>query len=394
MKTKEFNEIVDLFCMELEKQKEFNTSIEELIKKIIRYSKHKEYMIMNFERDLELIKDLIYYKYIICNKENTNIFISNQIFLINTILKNKAKEYSKEENRLHNFYQGSDLSNINPIEVCSGYMLKHICSVFDILIEYKDTRKISLSIEIIQEKFNDFINYIILLHAIKKHEININKITDVLYNQNNNINIYVNKNSTGDYNYKKNNSTNIESLEYELKLQNYFLEKKHDYLFKNNEKDLFNDSYINNKNFNDIEIKIKKLYDNVKIPIKSTEGACGYDVYAHNIGLFIAINKQVSYYFGFAVEIPKGYALQFIPRSSICKTGLRLANSVGLIDSDYRGEVYATFDVIDYENENNYKEGDRVGQFVLVKNYKSKFVIVDELSETKRGNGGFGSTGK
>lgn len=138
-------------------------------------------------------------------------------------------------------------------------------------------------------------------------------------------------------------------------------------------------------------IKFKKLTETVKEPIKSTAGACGYDVYANAIK---SNRKTISIYFGFAVEIPEGYALEFIPRSSICKTGLRLANCVGLIDSDYRGEVYATFDIIDYYNENNYKEGDRVGQFKVVKNYKSKFVEVDELSETKRGDGGFGSTGK
>jgi dUTP pyrophosphatase len=142
-----------------------------------------------------------------------------------------------------------------------------------------------------------------------------------------------------------------------------------------------------------IEIKFKKLTDTAKQPIQATEGACGYDVYANRITTN-ADKTQCSIYFGFAVEIPEGYALELIPRSSICKTGLRLANCIGLIDNDYRGEVYATFDIIDIANENNYQIGDRVGQFILIEKIQSKFTEVTKLNETTRGEGGFGSSGK
>lgn len=382
MKTKEFNEIVDLFCIELEKQREFDGSTLNLINKIVNYSNNKEYTLMDFERDLDLIKNLTFVKYMLCEYSvtNINIQLKNQIHLIKTILQNKAKEYSKDENRLHNFYLGSNLSLQSPIDVCFGYMLKHICSVYDILVI-----EVNLpSTDVIQEKFNDLINYIILMHAVKKHEFGVDtdKINSLikkgLYHsaiQNgdikpSNLICYGTGNSTGDFNYKRSISTSIPSLEIQCKSS---------------------DEYI--KDEYEVEIKIKKLFHDAKTPIKSTEGACGYDAYAHHDELDM-INNRISIYFGFAVEIPEGYALEFIPRSSIYKTGYRLANCVGLINSDYRGEVYATFDVINIVNENNYEIGDRVGQFVVVKNYKSKFVEVDELSETKRGDGGFGSTGK
>jgi dUTP pyrophosphatase len=362
MKTKEFNEIVDLFCIELEKQREFDGSKLNLINKIVKYSNNKEYALMDFERDLELIKNLTFVKYMLCEHSVTNIDVQlkNQIHLIKTILQNKAKEYSQDENRLYNFYVGSNLSLQSPIDVCFGYMLKHICSVYDILSQDNLTEKISQPIDVIQEKFNDLINYIILMHAVKKHEFNITNNISAIQSGDlkpGQMICYGTGNSTGDFNYKNSISTSNVNLD------------------------------------NEVEIKIKKLCNNEKIPVKSTEGACGYDVYANMITTNV-YETQCSVYFGFAVEIPKGYALEFIPRSSICKTGFRLTNCVGLIDSDYRGEVYVTFDIIDKANKNNYKIGDRVGQFVVIKDYKSKFVEVDELSDTKRGDGGFGSTGK
>jgi dUTP pyrophosphatase len=399
MKTKEFNEIVDLFCIELEKQREFNDSTLNLINKIVRYSNNKEYALMDFERDLYLIKNLTFVKYMLCEHSVTNIDVQlkNQIHLIKTILQNKAKEYSKDENRLHNFYVGSNLSLQSPIDVCFGYMLKHICSVYDILVQDNLTKKISQPIDVIQEKFNDLINYIILMHAVKKHEFNItnNIIEKELLNsaiQSGDLKpgqmiCYGTGNSTGEFDYKRSTSTSIPSIE----LGNDYIKDTFNGVLKSPDKK--ETHYININLDNEVEIKIKKLCNNEKIPVKSTEGACGYDVYANMITTNVH-ETQCSVYFGFAVEIPKGYALEFIPRSSICKTGFRLTNCVGLIDSDYRGEVYVTFDIIDKANKNNYKIGDRVGQFVVIKDYKSKFVEVDELSDTKRGDGGFGSTGK
>lgn len=171
MNTKNFNEIVDLFCIEIENKREINNSTEDLIKKISDYSNYKQYKTIDFERDLELIKELIYAKYRIIYPilyEDNDECYKRQANVIRTILQGKAKEYSKEDNRLHNFYLGSQLSKIEPTDVCFGYMLKHICSVYDILVEYNKTNKFSQPVDVIQEKFNDFINYIILMYALSK----------------------------------------------------------------------------------------------------------------------------------------------------------------------------------------------------------------------------------
>ena len=94
-----------------------------------------------------------------------------------------------------------------------------------------------------------------------------------------------------------------------------------------------------------------------------------------------------------AVEIPPGYVGLFFPRSSICKTGLSMANSVGVIDSDFRGSISLVF----YKNTQcivPYFPGDRIGQLMIVPIPEVEYVEVEELSETERGAGGYGSTGK
>ena len=97
--------------------------------------------------------------------------------------------------------------------------------------------------------------------------------------------------------------------------------------------------------------------------------------------------------FGFAIEFPKGYVARIYPRSSIYKTGLVLANSSGTVDQCYRGELMAKFySVIPTGQE--YKVGDRCAQLILEKIPEMEFEEVDELSETDRGAGGFGSTGR
>lgn len=137
-------------------------------------------------------------------------------------------------------------------------------------------------------------------------------------------------------------------------------------------------------------IKFKKLTKTAQMPVKSTDGACGHDIFADAMEY---TKTHVIIKTNIAVEIPEGYALFLIPRSSIYKTDLMLANSVGLIDSDYRGNITAIFK----RNEvckNSYKIGERIGQLILIENFNAKFVEVNELSETKRGEGGYGSTGK
>lgn len=139
-----------------------------------------------------------------------------------------------------------------------------------------------------------------------------------------------------------------------------------------------------------LKIKFKKLNQNAVIPKQGTAGAAGFDLTA------VSIEKNetmLKYDTGIAVEIPPGYVGLAFPRSSVCKTGLSLANSVGVIDSDYRGSISFVFYrpavcIVPYW------PGDRIGQLVIVPIPEVEFVEAEELSETERGEGGYGSTGK
>lgn len=141
-----------------------------------------------------------------------------------------------------------------------------------------------------------------------------------------------------------------------------------------------------------LNIKIKKLNKNVQLPKQSTQGAAGMDFYLPQTVIFEPnYSKKVP--LGVAVEIPEGYVMLIIPRSSTWKTPLRMPNSIGVIDSDYRGEVCAllhnaskcTFTA---------EAGERLVQGVITYAPSVQIQEVDELSETSRGVGGFGSTGK
>jgi dUTP pyrophosphatase len=105
----------------------------------------------------------------------------------------------------------------------------------------------------------------------------------------------------------------------------------------------------------------------------------------------------ITYRTGIAVEIPEGYVGLIFPRSSIRKTSLMLSNSVGVIDSGYRGEIIFSFREVDELGDNNYNKkyhvGDRIGQLVIIPYPKIEPIFVTELSKTDRGTNGFGSTG-
>jgi dUTP pyrophosphatase len=116
---------------------------------------------------------------------------------------------------------------------------------------------------------------------------------------------------------------------------------------------------------------------------------------------------QITYGLGIALEIPNGFVGLVFPRSSIRKTGLQLSNSVGVIDSGYRGELQATFNKVfggegmydemkvnQMQPNDYYKIGDRVAQIMIIPFPPIEFEQVTQLSETERGEGGFGSTGK
>ena len=141
-----------------------------------------------------------------------------------------------------------------------------------------------------------------------------------------------------------------------------------------------------------MQVKIKKLHPKAIIPKYSKPGDAGMDL---TITSIISENSlDISYGFGIAVEIPEGFVGLVFPRSSIRNTELMLSNSVGVIDSGYRGELQATFNKLNGLDSIAYNVGDRVCQIVIVPTPVVQVKIVDELSDSERGEGGFGSSGK
>jgi len=140
-----------------------------------------------------------------------------------------------------------------------------------------------------------------------------------------------------------------------------------------------------------MKVKIKKLHPNAVKPKYAKENDAGMDLVATEI--IIETPSQITYGMGLAIEIPDGMVGLIFPRSSIRNTGLTLSNSVGVIDAGYRGELQATFNKNGVKDE-FYKVGDRVCQIIIVPHPIIQIVEVNELSESSRGIGGFGSTGK
>ena len=152
------------------------------------------------------------------------------------------------------------------------------------------------------------------------------------------------------------------------------------------------------------KIPMKKLRENAITPTRGTERAAGLDFYAsaaeanESVTVWedeirIKPHAKVKIYTGIAAAIPTGYVGLLFKRSGIAiKQELRLANCVGVIDEDYRGEIIAAFKS-DNDTEQIVKIGDRVAQLVLVPCELFDPEIVDELDDTDRGAGGFGSTG-
>jgi dUTP pyrophosphatase len=148
-----------------------------------------------------------------------------------------------------------------------------------------------------------------------------------------------------------------------------------------------------------LEAKIKKLHKDAVIPKYETVGSVGMDLTA--VSKEYDEHGNIVYGTGLAIQIPEGYYADLRPRSSISKYDLVLANSVGTIDSDYRGELILKFKPSVYFGVNRgdddgvmYDVGDRIAQLVILPYPKVSFVEVDELSDTERGTGGFGSTNK
>lgn len=143
------------------------------------------------------------------------------------------------------------------------------------------------------------------------------------------------------------------------------------------------------------KINIKKLTDTAKTPTRGSEHAAGYDLYADvKNQVMISPHETVKIGTGLAVEIPDGYFGAIFARSGLAaKEGLRPANCVGVCDSDYRGE-YIVAVHNDSDQPRAIEPGERIAQLVVMPYLAVTFEDVTELTDTNRGEGGFGSTGK
>lgn len=139
-----------------------------------------------------------------------------------------------------------------------------------------------------------------------------------------------------------------------------------------------------------LKVKIKKLSADAVIPRYSNPGDAGLDLTAttrkYENGLYV-------YGTGLSIAIPRGYVGLIFPRSSISNYDLQLSNCVGVIDSDFRGEVKAKFKTSHNRLMDIYDAEDRIGQLIIFPYPQIEFEEVNELDETERGSGGFGSTG-
>ena len=153
-----------------------------------------------------------------------------------------------------------------------------------------------------------------------------------------------------------------------------------------------------NHRVNNMKVKIKKLNEGAIVPSYSKQGDAGLDFTAVEISRDNVGN--ITYHTGLAVEIPEGYVGLLFPRSSISKKQQFLTNSVGVIDSGYRGEIMAKFkpvmgsyeSILDLFESNEYQVGDRIVQLIILPYPQIEFEEVEELSVSERGYGGFGST--
>ena len=144
-----------------------------------------------------------------------------------------------------------------------------------------------------------------------------------------------------------------------------------------------------------VEVKIKKLRDNAQMPTYGSDFAAGADIYAALDGaVTIAPGETKFIPTGLAFQIPEGYAGFMYARSGLAsKRGLAPANKVGVIDADYRGEVMVALHNHGTEAQ-TVEAGERISQMIIAPFITAEYIFSDELSDTVRGEGGFGSTGR
>lgn len=155
-----------------------------------------------------------------------------------------------------------------------------------------------------------------------------------------------------------------------------------------------------------MKVKFKKLHEDAVLPSYAKPGDAGLDITCVSNGLAVDSGEEenqwyyIEYKTGLAVEIPEGHVGLMFPRSSISKSALILANAVGVVDSSFRGEICFRFKMdLGVAQQSSvlwtpavYKKGDRIGQMVIVPYPTIEPEFADELSESERGTGGFGST--
>lgn len=143
-----------------------------------------------------------------------------------------------------------------------------------------------------------------------------------------------------------------------------------------------------------MDVKIKKLNENAILPTYGSPSAAGADLYAcEGKEITVEAGKTVLVHTGIALEIPEGYAGFIYARSGIAtKRGLAPANKVGVVDSDYRGEIMVALHNHS-DADQTIADGERIAQMVIAPYLAVNFILADELDDTVRGAGGFGSTG-
>lgn len=143
-----------------------------------------------------------------------------------------------------------------------------------------------------------------------------------------------------------------------------------------------------------LPVKIKKLSESAIIPGYATSGSAGMDLVATSEKIVIeGTVVYIEYGTSLAIQLPTGFCALLLPRSSVSSnTTLVLANSMGLIDADYVGEIKVRFKSLVPVGVKKYKVGDRIAQLMVIPYPKIDFEVVGDLDKTERGDGGFGST--
>ena len=140
-----------------------------------------------------------------------------------------------------------------------------------------------------------------------------------------------------------------------------------------------------------VKIGFKRLHTGAEIPSRATSGSAGFDCYLPETITPISTGEIRIVKLGFALEIPDGYCVRIVPRSGLASKGLLITNSPGLVDSDYKGEIgvilWSVGEIFQLT------KGDRICQLTVEKVPQVEFTVIDELSDSERSDGGFGSSG-